>query len=148
MIIGYLPSFSSTNLSSDNLKVAFDFLRNYLEMGTFLESKVELKGEEIVVMFSENLNGRELQLESHLKYIDIHFVIEGNDRFAYVPRGGDGVLEISRSEENDLILYSGNFETEFEIKSNSFVVFFPEDIHSPCYKTVTNKKLVFKVAVQ
>jgi beta-galactosidase beta subunit len=86
MIIGYLPSFSSAFLESENLKLAFNYLKNCLDKNEFPLAKVDIKGEEVYAIYSENGRGRELQLESHLKYIDIHFVIEGTDRFAYSQR--------------------------------------------------------------
>ncbi len=147
MIIGYLPNFSSAFWESENLKLAFNYLKNCLDKNEFPLAKVDIKGEEVYAIYSENGMGRELQLESHLKYIDIHFVIEGTDRFAYAPTGMADVVEVSSNVEKDLILYLGNFRMEFELRTNFFVVFFSEDIHSPCYKFVENKKLVLKVAV-
>jgi biofilm protein TabA len=147
MIIGYLPIYDTNNLSSKNLKLAFDFLSSCLNNKQFPSTKIDLKGDEIFALFSENIHEKELQLESHLKYIDIHFVIDGVDRFAYAPKAMDGIKELSCDVENDLVLYSGNFELEFELRPNFFVVFFPEDIHASCYKLVANKKLVIKVAV-
>lgn len=86
-------------------------------------------------------------MESHLKYVDIHYVIEGNDRFAYAPLGYDGIIEKSRNIESDIITYKGKYPLDFNLIKNFLVILYPQDIHSACIETVNNKKIVIKVAI-
>jgi biofilm protein TabA len=127
--------------------LAFNLLKSHKDFEINTNDKIEIKGDEVFAMYSENNPGRTLLLESHLKFIDIHFVIEGNDRFAYAPLGYDGIIEQSRNIENDLITYSGDYPMDFNLNKDFFVVLFPQDIHSPCLEPVRNKKIVVKVAI-
>jgi YhcH/YjgK/YiaL family protein len=147
MIIGYIHQNLDQIANTENLKLAFDFLKSYKDFDLNANDKIEIKGDEVFAMYSENNPGRTLLLESHLKFIDIHFVIEGNDRFAYAPLGYDGIIEQSRNIENDLITYSGDYPMDFNLNKDFFVVLFPQDIHSPCLEPVRNKKIVVKVAI-
>ncbi len=146
MIIGYIHQSLDQIAVTNNLKLAFDFLKSYKYDEINSEERIDIKGDEVYAIYSENNPGKGILLESHIKYIDIHFVIEGNDRFAYAPLGYDGITEQSRDADGDLITYRGTYPIDFNLCKDFFVVLYPQDIHSPCLKPITNKKFVIKVA--
>ena len=53
--------------------------------------------------------------------------------------------------ETDLVFYNYEGGQYFKANSGSFFIFFPEDLHRPCIKTVESvpvKKLVVKLQVE
>lgn len=147
MIIGYINQNLDQIANTENLKLAFEFLKSNKDYPAGADDKIIIRGDDVFAMYSENTGGRNLLLESHIRYIDIHYVIEGNDRFAYAPIGFEGITERSRNVEDDLITYTGEYPMTFDLKQGFFVVLFPEDIHSPCLEIDDNRKFVIKVAI-
>ena len=84
--------------------------------------------------------------ESHKKYIDIQFVVKGEEMIGYAPISSEKNI-VEENIEKDCILY--NCETVFlTLKSGDFMVLYPNDIHNPgIMKDTPSKcrKVVFKI---
>ncbi|MDR0484300.1 MAG: YhcH/YjgK/YiaL family protein [Alphaproteobacteria bacterium] len=86
--------------------------------------------------------------ESHKKYIDIHYVLEGEELFGYE---NISELKINKdyNEEKDLITYHGDMRNPIVLKPNMFIVAYPEDAHMPNIlvgdKKAPLKKIIFKI---
>ncbi len=85
------------------------------------------------------------KLEAHRKYIDVQYVIEGEELMGYAPLGNQQILEPYK-EENDIIFYT--VEKSFtKVSAGMFAIFFPTDVHMPgiCVEKMSAvKKLVIK----
>ena len=132
-------------------KQAFTFLKE-ADLKSLPEGKQELEGEHLFIAISKynSKEKSETKYESHKKYIDIQYIISGEEQM--------GLTTIDKAEvsepynvETDLVFY--NYEGGKYIKANSenFLIFFPQDLHRPCIKTeesVPVKKLVVKLQVE
>ncbi|WP_067516416.1 YhcH/YjgK/YiaL family protein [Endozoicomonas ascidiicola] len=87
--------------------------------------------------------------ETHKDYIDVHFMIEGEEIIAHNDMSS---LRESKPyiQDDDVSLYKGNIQTQFVLKAGWFVVFMPGEPHlvglHTANKNVPVKKIVAKVA--
>ena len=95
----------------------------------------------------------EALLESHRKYIDLQFLLFGEERVDYT--NIDGLVPHSAYDcEKDIIFYK-NPKTEIGslyLNGRNFAIFFPQDAHAPQITTFALqnnvKKVVVKIAVE
>ena len=134
---------------SKRIKKAFDYIRA-TDLKNIKPGKYEIDGENIFALISEYKTKSEAEgkLEAHRKYIDVQYVISGEEKMGYVPLNGQQILEPYK-EENDIIFFAG--EKSFtKVSSGMFAIFFPGDVHMPGVMTKESspvKKLVIKVRV-
>jgi YhcH/YjgK/YiaL family protein len=137
--------------SPERWKKAFAFLKE-TDLINLPTEKHELDGKNLFVAVSE-YNSKELnetKYEAHKKYVDIQYVISGEEQLGVTPLESVNASE-PYNEEKDLIFYKfegGNF---FKANPNNFFIFFPEDVHRPCIKTTESvpvKKLVVKLLLE
>lgn len=88
------------------------------------------------------------KLEAHRKYIDIQFILDGEEFMGYAPLQNQAEA-VPFDAAKDLGFYDG--EAWFTLlRKGMFAVFFPEDAHLPgrhTQKPSSVKKIVLKVAV-
>ncbi len=88
--------------------------------------------------------------EGHLRYIDIHVVLEGEEAVAVAD--ASTLTEIERNEETDYIGFTGAFQSMNTLRPEDVLIVFPEDAHSP--KRISGasschvQKAVFKVLAE
>lgn len=86
--------------------------------------------------------------ESHLNYIDLQYVIRGEEMMGRTPV--DSVkVDKPYNEKADIAYYTGDGEI-FTVKQNSFLLFFPGEAHRPNITPGGNKvvkKIVIKIKV-
>lgn len=134
---------------SKNLDTALDFLHKHtdkLEPG-----KLVIDGDNVFVnIVTAETKAQEISLfEFHKKYIDIHFIIEGEEKILISNING---LEISTeySERDDYGLQKGPAELEILMKKGRFCIVFPGDSHMPLVmnrEKQTIRKGIIKVMV-
>lgn len=137
------------NLSS-GLKKGFEFLEKAdlenIEVGTYQICE----GVFAIVDAYESKALEVCKPEAHRKYIDIQYLIKGEELIGYTPLENQEVL-IPYNEEKDLVFYKA--DTQFSKLTNGmFAIYFPTDIHQPGVRIDSNipvpiKKVVVKVAV-
>ena len=128
---------------------AFEYIRE-TDLKNINPGKYEIDGEDIFALISEYKTKAESEgkLEAHRKYLDVQYVIEGEELMGYAPLGDQIILEPYK-EENDIIFFKGN-KSFVKVSSGMFAIFFPEDVHMPGISTgkiSEVKKLVIKVRV-
>ncbi|TXE09099.1 DUF386 domain-containing protein [Gelidibacter salicanalis] len=88
-------------------------------------------------------------MESHLKYIDVQYVVEGVEHMGVTTRTHQEP-KITYNEEDDYMLFEEAYDI-ITVKEGMFAIFFPDDIHMPEI-TIGNssdvKKVVIKVKIQ
>jgi YhcH/YjgK/YiaL family protein len=86
-------------------------------------------------------------LESHIKYIDIHCVIDGSEKIGYAPLTNQLVSK-KYDNEHDYALYEGD-SSLIKMEPGMYSIFFPNDLHMPGIddKPHKVKKVVMKVRI-
>ncbi len=150
MIIDTLENASRYFMLHPSIEMAFDFLDG-IEKDNYSEGKTEIIGNHLFAncMERETKNFSESIWESHEKYLDIHFLVDGNERIFYGPE--ENMTEIKPYDpEKDITVFEGD-GTEVFFPKNSFVIFFPGEIHKALVNvgvTEKIKKVVVKLGVE
>jgi YhcH/YjgK/YiaL family protein len=90
----------------------------------------------------------EQKLETHKKYIDVQYVIEGYDIM-----GWKNLLNCNQIYKNyqlskDIAFYSDKPDFNIVLNQGTFAVFFPHDAHVRLCSTLPVKKCIVKIAIE
>jgi len=86
--------------------------------------------------------------ESHRKYIDIQYVISGQEKMGIAPTGKAPAIVKEYDPEKDVVFYSMEDSAVRLADQNHFYVFFPADAHKPGIKAgepAQVRKVVIKI---
>jgi len=129
---------------------AFHFLKtaNLQELPL---GKQELEGEHLFVNVQEyyGKSKPDALYESHKKYIDIQYVIEGEEIIGLTTLDKVTVKE-PYNEGNDIAFYDFEGGDYLKATPENFFLFFPEDAHRPSITTgdsILVKKIVVKILI-
>lgn len=125
---------------------AFDYLLN-TNFNKLENGKHEIESDNLFAIISRNgdsLNS-DCKMESHRKYLDIHFAAQGFDTIGWKSivdcLGSIGTF----NEADDYILYNEEDYLRFVLSENKFLIVYPEDVHAPLLETKGLLKVVVKV---
>ena len=109
---------------------------------------MELEGDKLyVTRFTyETLPREETFFEAHKRYLDVHLMVQGEERMELASPGGLTLFE----HQGDFYAYRGEAEQSLVLRPGSFLVVFPEDAHRIKIQVngpETVSKVVFKVLV-
>ncbi len=103
--------------------------------------------DDIYINVMEADTKRENIFEAHREYIDIHYIIEGEEKILTAPVEKMTVTR-EYSPESDSILGTADAADEHVIRKGQYCITMPGEAHSPC-RSVTAprhiRKAVFKV---
>jgi len=149
MIIDKIENSHLYRSLGDRIERALEYISK-TDLKNIKPGKYEIDGENIFALISEykTKSEQEGKLEAHRKYLDVQYVIAGEEMMGYVPLDRQQILEPYK-KENDIIFFNG--EKSFKkVSSGMFAIFFPEDVHMPgisVNEKSSVKKLVIKVKV-
>lgn len=109
--------------------------------------KYEIEGKDIYAIVSEYQTKPETEAkwEAHHNYIDIQYIVSGEERMGYAPLETMEIKEPYNPEKDVIFLEgSGDYITA---TPGTFVVFFPHDAHQPTV-SIGNGSLVKKVVIK
>lgn len=87
--------------------------------------------------------------ESHKKYIDLHFILEGKEFIGYEQFNRMKVKE-NYHEADDYYLLEGNLQSKVLLQKDDFMILYPEDVHMTALKVDEServRKVVFKIKI-
>lgn len=150
MIIDVLSNAHLYQHINEHIAAAFHYLHTS-DLASIPEGKYTIDGDDLfaIVQEYETLDAANEQMEAHRKYIDVQYVIQGEELVGHAFLGNQQ-LSKEYSEEEDFLLVPDvpDFFTCF--KTGMFMIFFPTDLHMPCIKvneTARVKKVVVKVKI-
>jgi len=149
MIIDNIKNAEQYFSYGERFQKALEFLQvtdfSLIENGTH-----ELDGKNIYAIISEYDTKplEEGKWESHLKYYDVQFVANGEEKIGYVFKDKVKLLQEYNSD-NDFMLWEG--EGDFlNAKPGDFLILGPDDVHMPSIQIngpSKVKKVVIKVLI-
>ena len=127
---------------------AFKFLSS-AALAELPAGKHELDGERLFVIISHDPGrGRQAaRLESHRKYIDIQYVVQGTDEMGWRPLATCTKIETPYDAARDVGFFAEAPESWISVGEGRFVIFWPTDAHAPLAGQGELIKAVMKVAV-
>lgn len=137
---------------SEHLKAALRWLAE-TDFSKLPNGRHELEGNRMFVMIfeGETRPAAELKAESHGAYIDVQYVIEGEEVIGYARRTEKQIITDNRMEQDDAFLYKELVdEMNLILRKGTYAVFFPADLHRPwCSLNETGKlrKAVVKIRI-
>lgn len=130
---------------------AFQFLKT-ADLKNLPVGTQELEGKHLFVSVSEyqGKNRADALYESHRKYIDIQYVIEGKEIIGRTSLDKVKVVE-PYNEEKDIAFYEYDGGDYMEATPQNFFIFLPDDAHRPSISAGDSsmvKKLVVKILIE
>lgn len=137
------------HLNKDLWDKAFSFLKE-TDLSTLATGRHVIDGDNVFGLVSEapTKDYDKTAFESHKNYIDLQFVISGEENMARAPLK-DVTLDKPYNEKSDIMFYVGEGKIH-TVTQNSFLIFFPSDAHRPNITPGGNKvvkKIVIKIRV-
>lgn len=152
-IIGIIEDILKQNILTEGVGKGLKYLQetSLLEVFTQIENGesnlVEIDGRSLFAVFSTYKTKVNMPpvFEGHRKYIDIQFIIKGEESI-FVTSSEVADLNEYSSENDCQLCKSQNYST-FLIQPGTAAIFYPEDWHAPGQQSVQPEQ-VFKVVVK
>lgn len=137
---------------SPNIALGLDFLKQVKPDTPIGEYQINHKVKAIISEY-ETKSENEKGYEAHRKFIDIQYLLSGEERIACLPI--ERLVETEPyNEESDAAFYAADIKLQpsyLSLLSGYFAIFFPQDGHMPqlCVdKPMRVKKVVIKVEIE
>ncbi len=150
MIYDSIQNYKAYLGLSQNLDRALETLAS-LDGSKLRPGASEIDGDRFFInlMEVETAPADEKKWEAHRAYIDIHWLLAG-DELAEVSALDAMKLTEEYAAENDCAFYEGPAQSQCRLGAGMFLVCFPQDVHRACIRVPGCdhvRKIVLKVAV-
>lgn len=148
MIIDEIKHADSYFALHPGFERAFTFLRR-LDLAELDITTHEIDAKDLYALMQVP-NGRkrdEAQLEAHRRYIDIQYLIDGEEEIGWKPQDQCNELSHAYETERDIEFYSDTPSFYVRLRPGMFAVLFPGDAHAPVISQGSIHKCVVKVRV-
>jgi YhcH/YjgK/YiaL family protein len=130
---------------------AFTYLKT-TDLANLEVKRTEIDGINIYAPVTEYLtkNRGDVNFEAHRKYIDIQYVIKGEEMIGVAPMAMKDSVVVPYDETKDIEFLTVKEGSELKATPERFFLFFPSDIHRPSLTVNENsqvKKIVVKVKI-
>ena len=141
----------SYNKNRERWGKAFKFLKDN-DLSKLELKRYDIDGDNLFATVSEYISKNEetAKFEAHRKYIDIQYVVSGNEIMNIAPL--ETVKEVLSAYDamRDIEFITVCKVVNYEASPSNFFIFFPDDVHRPGLKFGVNsrvRKVVIKVKV-
>ncbi len=147
MIIDHLDNVKHYRSLSERLKKGLEFLEE-IDFDTIEPGRYNIEGDEVYAMVQEyeTKTPENAKIEAHERYIDIQYVVKGEETMGYALLE-DQDIKTPYNAEKDVVFFNAEY-SKILLKEGMFGIFFPTDIHAPGLMTDAPKpvkKVVVKV---
>lgn len=148
MIIDHLSNAAAHTRLHPAFAAAFRFLARP-DLAQLPAGRVEIDGERMYanVDDAEGRGEEGAKLEAHRRYIDIQYVVSGDERMGWRELARCGRPEDAFKPERDIGFYLDRPDVWFDVPPGYFAIFWPDDAHAPLAGRGPVRKIVVKVAV-
>lgn len=133
---------------SPKIAKGFAFLKE-TDLAQIPLGKHEIDKDELfaIVMEYQTKDQSESKVEGHHKYIDLQYMISGNELVGIMPLTNQIPVTVNEADDYDLYDIEPRF---LEFQTGMFMLFFPNDLHMPginVSESSTVKKVVVKIKI-
>ena len=147
MIIGMIKDAARYEVLSGRIAEALKWLQT-VDTSVLQEGKNPIRGEDIFcsVHFYDTTGADTRPWEGHRKYIDIHFIIKGEEIIGISPIDA---MQIKKDydAQTDFIEFEGATQQQILLKEGMFLIAFPEDIHKTALQVVPGQACAVKKGI-
>jgi len=149
MIVDKIGNAALYYNAGPRVRKALEFLEK-LDMAALEDGKVEIEGEDVFAFKVEYTSKprSESAWEAHRNYIDVQFIVDGNECIGYEYIGNLNVTQ-EYDVETDSMLLEGE-GSMVKCGSGTFMLLYPQDAHMPGVQDngpCEMKKVIVKVRV-
>ncbi|MDH3346299.1 MAG: YhcH/YjgK/YiaL family protein [Kiritimatiellaceae bacterium] len=148
MILDTLTNAAKYANFKHGMSEAFGFL-NQPELADLPEGQYEIIGDRVFAIVAHEIgrNASDGKLEAHRRYVDIQYVVSGNESMGWSPHEGLSIATKYDSEK-DVEFFKGESQSVVHVPPGSFAIFLPSDAHMPLIGNGPIHKVIIKVAVR
>jgi biofilm protein TabA len=151
MVLGHL---NQTPFSlPEDVEKALHYLRN-TEFTSLESGRYDIDGDNMFALVQDPIT-QSWDVgypEFHAKYIDVQYLIEGEEVIGYLPTNSTLIPTINHLAEKDIAFVAQQMnETKLCLTAGMFAIFYPGELHRPCRTMHTDrqiKKVVIKIATK
>ena len=148
MICDQLRNSAVYEAMSPALAKAFQYLKT-VTLDNLPGSRLEIDGSNVFAFSSsyETLPASERKIEAHRDYLDIQYIVSGEEAMGYISIEG---LEEEAPYQPDIVFFNCAQDVLIPAQAGTFLLFFPQDAHRPgCTWNAPSPvtKVVVKVAM-
>lgn len=131
MIIDRLDNAAAYRGLGPRIAAALEYLRT-TDFSKLPDGKQVIDGDRVYAMVQRYRPKPlgEAKWEAHRQYIDVQYLVSGVERMGYATFGDQLPVVHAYDSEKDYALYE-TWGDLFEVRPGFFVVFMPQDVHSP-----------------
>lgn len=149
MVCDNINNFETYSLLGDKINKALTYLMELKEEDLVL-GKNEIDDDMYInyMNYQTDIDTKKIW-ESHIDYLDIHYILEGEEK---IMLSDVSSMKITKEYDKsiDAAFYDGSQQTEIKFKKGMFLICFPQDVHKVgvSLKDSCNvKKVVCKVKI-
>ena len=149
MIVGNIKDRRIYETAHPLFSQAFDFIKQYLEEKKPV-GKYEILGDALFAMVQEYDSKEDAKMEVHDKYIDLQFIVSGEEKMLWAPREELAIITPFPENKDTEIVAVGDRNATMILHAGEFAIFYPNDAHKPGLAVDTPKpveKIVVKIKV-
>lgn len=152
MILDTIDRASQYAGLNTRLDAALGAMKDYT-LNNCSNGRIELEGDRLFLLFPnyETHSVRGAKCEAHRKYIDVMYILEGEETIYVKPTERVSKITQPYSTEIDALLGETDTDaTPVRLMAGSFIVLFPQDAHTPaCHTDGPHwvKKIIGKIAL-
>ncbi len=133
MVTDRLENAASYYGMGKGIETALKYFEAYRDDGKDLPEETQLDGERIYVMGLNYVTGGEggdTELEAHRKYVDVMYVVEGEEMFYYKPfsKVSEITVPYDPADECAMAALDGDC-ARVRFQQGQFLIFLPQDAH-------------------
>ena len=147
MIIDTLANINRYIELHNGITKAFEWLQS-IELNNLTAGKYSIEDDNVFAIVQEykTLDAANEQMEAHKKYIDVQYIINGEEMVGLSLLNNQTISK-EYDDETDYFLVSDPPSFFATLNEENFMIFFPTDLHMPCIK-INEPALVKKVVVK
>ena len=134
MFIGTIDSLEESHVNYPAMiQKALDYLRDH-DFTKMEDGRYPIDGELCVANLQRYTTRKkeECRAETHCKYVDIQFLVEGEEYMGWCPFSPDLAVSRPYDTEKDVTFYESLVpDSDIVLSPGCFVVLYPEDVHRP-----------------
>lgn len=148
MIVGDINESARIEMLHPDFKRVFDYIKEQDLLHAPLE-RIVLDGDRLFINNVEPdlIKQADQPLEAHRQYLDIHVLLEGEERIGWRALSDCGKPTREYDADADYMLFDLPASSYIDLKPGQFAIVWPEDAHAPVIGSGKVRKLIVKALV-